>query len=95
MRNIIVLSMLILSSLSVGAFADEANTANTAADNAPQCQQVQLDGKTTTACFGLSDDQVQNLKVDENLSAQWPRCEVRCVVSDSWGRCIRWRRFCW
>jgi hypothetical protein len=111
MRHLIVLSMLILSSVSVKAMADDQVQATVGADTAPQCLTVQVDGKDTKACFNLSDDQVQNLglqteEAQESETASTeahygPRpgfrhyCETRCVRTDHFGRCIQWRRFCW
>lgn len=107
MRHLIVMGMLILSSMSVKAIADDQTTAVTAADNSPQCMTVQLDGKTTKACFNLSDEQVQNLGVQAEeagaetqatTDAYWgPRhhCEIRCVAWGPFGRCRAWHRVCW
>jgi hypothetical protein len=109
MRHLIVLSMLVLSSLSVKAMADDQAQTVTAADTSPQCMTIQLDGKATTACFNLSDDQVQNLGVQPeaapstetqpaDMEAYYgPRhhCEVRCIAFDHFGRCREWHRQCW
>jgi len=105
MRHLILVGMLILGSLSVSAFAEEQTPTVSATDNTPQCMTVQMDGKATTACFNMSDEQVQNLGVQpesqgtevDGVEALGFRhhCEVRCVVFDHFGRCRQWHRVCW
>jgi hypothetical protein len=100
MRTVFAMVLLAMSSLSVGALADDqGSNAVAAANPAPQCMPVQVNGMTSTACFGLSDDLVQNLGADtataNDSAALDRRCEDRCVRWDRFGRCDRWRRFCW
>ena len=94
MRHLLIASLFILFSFGVGALAD--NTANGGSEiTAPQCMPVVLDQKTTTACFNLSDNQVQSLDTNTILLDNWRRCKDRCYDRDIFGRCRRWHRVCW
>jgi hypothetical protein len=46
----------VLCSLSAGAFAEDFGSMTAPVKNTPQCMQVYLNGKTTSACFNLSDE---------------------------------------
>jgi hypothetical protein len=107
MRYLILVGVMMLGSLSVSAFAEEQTPTVSAADNTPQCMTIQVDGKATKACFNLSDEQVQNLGVEQGTETQGTEvdgvealgfrhhCELRCLVFDHFGRCRQWHRVCW
>jgi hypothetical protein len=91
MRHLILTAFFIFGAQ---AFAAESPATPDTTASAPQCMTVQLDGKTTQACFGLSDEQVQSVTA-EDADALYRRCEIRCEIYDHFGRCRHWRRFCW
>lgn len=94
MRHLFVVGMLMFGAFNGLALADDsAAPAASAADTSAQCMPIDLDGQTTTACFGMNDEQVQSLGLQD--VSYHHHCEMRCVEWSHHGRCLRWRRVCW